>query len=230
MDPYIKKHPVIEARGLCMRYPSGDGFIDVLQDADIILESGEFVAIMGASGSGKSTLMHILGCLEKPSAGAYRMAGDDVTTLNDAALSMVRATRIGFIFQAYNLIPHCTILENAALPFMYHPDPIPARQVQKRAVAALEKVGLSNRMSHRPGRLSGGEMQRAAIARALVIDPLLVLADEPTGNLDADTTRGILDLFETLNTRGVTLLVVTHDRQVAERAGRVLLLKNGRLQ
>jgi putative ABC transport system ATP-binding protein len=185
---------------------------------------------MGASGSGKSTLMHILGCLERPQAGSYRLAGDNITALNDTALSRLRAARIGFVFQAYNLIPHFTILENTALPFMYHPDPVPPREVKARAAAALEKVGLADRISHQPGRLSGGEMQRAAIARALVIDPLLVLADEPTGNLDADATGSILDLFGTLNARGATLLVVTHDPKVAERAGRILHLENGRLQ
>ena len=230
MNPCIKKKPVINARGLYMRYPSGEGFIEVLRQADITLEAGEFVAVMGASGSGKSTLMNILGCLEKPTAGSYFLAGDHITELDDAALSRIRAARIGFVFQAYNLIPHCTILENTALPFMYHPDPVSAREVRARSAAALEKVGLGHRLSHQPGRLSGGEMQRAAIARALVIDPLLVLADEPTGNLDADTTSGILDLFGNLNARGVTLLVVTHDSRVAKKAGRVLFLENGRLQ
>ncbi len=230
MDPYNTKNPVIDARGLCMRYPSGDEFIEVLRHADITLNAGEFVAITGASGSGKTTLMHILGCLEKPTAGSYFLAGDRVSALDDAALSRIRASRIGFVFQAYNLIPHCTILENTALPFMYHPHPFPIREIKCRAAAALERVGLATRLSHTPGRLSGGEMQRAAIARALVIDPLLVLADEPTGNLDAETTAGILDLFETLNARGVTLLVVTHDSQVAGRAERVLSLENGRLQ
>lgn len=225
-----EKTQVIDARGLCMRYPSGEGAIEVLRHADIAMGAGEFAAIMGASGSGKSTLMHILGCLEKPHAGSYLLAGDNITALDDAALSRLRAARIGFVFQAYNLIPHCTILENTALPFMYHPDPIPDREVKARATAALEKVGLADRLSHKPGRLSGGELQRAAIARALVIDPLLVLADEPTGNLDADTTGSILDLFETLNARGVTLLVVTHDPKVAERAGRILYLENGRLR
>ncbi len=228
--PPSEKAPVIDARGLCMRYPSGEGVIDVLRHVDIALGTGEFAAIMGASGSGKSTLMHILGCLERPQAGSYLLAGDNIMALDDAALSRVRAARIGFVFQAYNLIPHCTILENTALPFMYHPDPITDREVKARATAALEKVGLADRLSHKPGRLSGGEMQRAAIARALVIDPLLVLADEPTGNLDANTTESILDLFESLNARGVTLLVVTHDPKVAERAGRILCIENGCLQ
>jgi putative ABC transport system ATP-binding protein len=230
MTPQDETKPVINARGLYMQYPSGEGVIDVLRHVDITMAPGEFAAIMGASGSGKSTLMHILGCLERPCAGSYHLAGNHVGVLDDAALSRLRATRIGFVFQACNLIPQCTILENTELPFMYQPDPVSPRQVKARAIEALEKVGLGHRLSHKPGRLSGGELQRAAIARALVIDPLLVLADEPTGNLDVAATNNILDLFGTLNSLGVTLLVVTHDAKVAERADRVLYLENGRLQ
>jgi putative ABC transport system ATP-binding protein len=217
---------IIVGRGLCKSYPSGDDRVHPLRGVDISLYPGQFIAIMGPSGSGKSTLLHILGLLEKPDAGSYYLQGNDVSCLDDRELSRIRASGIGFVFQAYNLIAQCNLAENVAMPFLYAPDP-PA-DAQERAMAALEEVGLSGRKTHRPNQLSGGEMQRAAIARALVIDPLLVLADEPTGNLDTENARGILKLFRRMNEKGTALVVVTHDADVAREADLILHIKDGR--
>ncbi len=219
--------PLIEARGLHKSYPSGDDRVHPLREVDLTLPAGEFLAVMGPSGSGKSTLLHILGCLDRPDAGSYCLDGRDTARLDDRELSLLRACRIGFVFQAYNLIAQCTLAENVAMPFLYHTDP-PA-DANERTLAAIDRVGLSSRKTHRPDQLSGGEMQRAAIARALVIDPLVVLADEPTGNLDSDNTRVVLDLFKQINGRGTSLVVVTHDRDVARAADRVLHIRDGQI-
>ena len=217
--------PLIQAKDLHKSYPSGDDRVYPLRGVDITLYPDQFVAIMGPSGSGKSTLMHILGCLERPDSGSYFLNGRDTAGLDDKALSLIRACRIGFIFQAFNLIPQCTLMENIAMPFMYHTHP--PDNIRERVLAALDQVGLSKRITHRPNQLSGGEMQRAAIARALVIDPLIVLADEPTGNLDADNTREVLKIFRRINEKGTSLIVVTHEDDVARAADQVLHIHNG---
>jgi putative ABC transport system ATP-binding protein len=218
---------LVHARNLGKTYARGTRTVQALAGVDLDIRAGESVAITGPSGSGKSTLMHILGCLDTPSTGHYLLAGEDVAALPDRELSRLRAERIGFVFQRFNLIPQLTILQNVALPFMYRTettDPLGcARQ-------ALEKVGLGNRLEHRPAELSGGELQRAAIARSLVTDPLLILADEPTGNLDSHTAAGILDLFAGLHAAGATLAIVTHNPEVADICQRTLTLRDGMLQ
>jgi len=219
--------PIIMAKGLHKSYPSGEDRVSPLQGIDITLNKGQFVAIMGPSGSGKSTLLHILGCLDRPDKGSYCFNGRDTALIDDDALSILRASRIGFVFQTYNLIPQCTLMENIAMPFLYHPEPPDnAREI---ALLSLQKVGLAERSMHRPDQLSGGEMQRAAIARALVVNPLLILADEPTGNLDAENSRGILKIFKEMNENGTSLVVVTHDHGVARAADRVLYINDGRI-
>ncbi len=215
------------AQGLSKRYKSGHNFVHPLIDLDITLFPGQFIAIMGPSGSGKSTLLHILGCLDRPDKGTYHLSDKDVSGLNDQELSHLRATQIGFVFQAYNLIAQCTLLENVTMPFLYHPR-LPDN-VGEKALTALDQVGLSARKNHKPNQLSGGEMQRAAIARALVINPLVVLADEPTGNLDNENSRSILKIFKQMHSRGTSLLVVTHDQEVAKAADRILYINNGRI-
>ncbi len=219
--------PLILAKGLCKRYPSGDAWVRPLQDADIKVYPDQFVAIMGPSGSGKSTLLHILGFLDRPDKGAYCFNGQDISLLEDDALSLLRASRVGFVFQTFNLISQCTLLENIMMPFLYHPEP--PENAREVALIALQKVGLAERRMHRPDQLSGGEMQRAAIARALVVNPIVILADEPTGNLDAENTRGILKIFKEMNENGTSLVVVTHDIEVARAAHRVLFINDGRL-
>ncbi len=216
---------LIEARGLVKTYLRGERSLTVLRGVDLEVSGGDFVAVMGPSGSGKTTLLHILGCLDRPSAGHYRLAGRDVTELSDRALSRIRARDIGFVFQTFNLIPSLTLQENVALPFAY----AGGGAFRERVRQAMAQVGLSERRDHRPAALSGGEMQRAAIARALAIGPRLILADEPTGNLDTDTTRDILDLFAYMHAGGATIIMVTHDRDVAAVARRRVLLTDGLL-
>jgi len=222
-----QKSPLIAARGLCKSYQSGSNWVYPLKQIDLTLYPGQFVAIMGPSGTGKSTLLHILGCLDRPDKGTYYLGDKNTLVLNDQELSLLRATRIGFVFQAYNLIAQCTLLENVTLPFLYHPSP--PENIEENALAALEQVGLFSRKDHKPNQLSGGEMQRAAIARALVINPLMVLADEPTGNLDSENTKSILKIFEQMHLKGTSLLVVTHDMEVAKAADRILYIHDGRI-
>ena len=217
--------PIVEARGLTREYEMGAGRVVALADVELDVTAGEYVAIMGPSGSGKSTLLHLLGCLDRPTRGVYRLGGEDVAGLPDRALSRIRGTRIGFVFQTFNLAPQLTVMENVAMPFLYQNG---ARDVERRVAEAVERVGLADRAAHRPPELSGGERQRAAIARALVVEPLLILADEPTGNLDSATGARILDLFGELNAQGTTLLVATHDPEVAARCRRTLRLADGR--
>ncbi|MBI5523393.1 MAG: ABC transporter ATP-binding protein [Desulfarculus sp.] len=190
------------------------------------MAGGEYLAIMGASGSGKSTLLTLLGCLDRPSRGSYHLAGQDVSQMGDRELSRLRANHIGFIFQTFNLLPQLTVAENVALPFLYRQQS--PELVKNQVEQAIIRVGLGHRQDHRPAQLSGGEMQRVAIARALAIKPWLILADEPTGNLDSQNSQAILALFQELNSQGVTLVVVTHDPQVAARAGRTIHLLDGR--
>jgi putative ABC transport system ATP-binding protein len=219
---------MLEVSDLCKRYVLAGREVAVLDRLDLQVEAGEFVAIRGASGSGKSTLLHVLGCLDRPSAGDYRFAGQPMQMLDDDALSAFRANDVGFVFQSFHLLPELTARENVALPFLYRGGVAEAGGDAEQAVSeALAQVGLSERAEHLPAQLSGGEMQRVAIARAVVKRPRLLLADEPTGNLDSATGREILDLLAGLNRGGTTLILVTHDASVANRAGRQLLLRDG---
>jgi len=217
---------IVEARSLSKSFALAGREVPVLHALDLAVERGDFVAVTGASGSGKSTLLHILGGLDRPSEGSYRFDGRDMSALDDDERSRLRASHIGFVFQSFHLLPQLSVLENVALPFLYAP--ARARDARERAGAALAKVGLSHRLAHRPSELSGGEMQRAAIARAIVVDPELVLADEPTGNLDSTTGAQILDVLAALNDAGTSLVLVTHDHDVAARARRRMHLKDGR--
>jgi len=217
---------MIETSKLSKSFHLAGHDVPVLHGLDLAVDRGEFVAVTGASGSGKSTLLHILGGLDRPSAGTYSFDGREMSALDDDERSRLRASHIGFVFQSFHLLPQLSVLENVALPFLYAPDG--ARDARDRAAAALAKVGLSHRLAHRPAELSGGEMQRAAIARAIVVDPELVLADEPTGNLDSATGAQILDALGALNDAGATLVLVTHDHDVAARARRRMHLKDGR--
>lgn len=201
--------------------------VHALRGVDLEVAHGELVAIMGPSGSGKSTLLHLLGCLDRPSEGRYRLDGLGVESLGDTSLSRVRNERIGFVFQAYNLIPQHTVLENVELPLIYRGD---GRRVRgQRSLEILRQVGLGDKVRRRPMELSGGESQRVAIARALAVEPLLLLADEPTGNLDSETGEGILGLFVEMNKRGTTILIVTHNSDVASRVRRVIEMRDGKI-
>ena len=217
---------VIETHNLTKVYPMGDTEVHALRGVSIEIREGEMVAIMGPSGSGKSTLMAILGALDKPSGGSYRLDGQEIAQMREDQLARVRNARIGFVFQQFNLLPRSTALANAALPLVYNG--ASARVRVERARRALELVGLGDRLDHRPTELSGGEQQRVAIARALVNNPSIVLADEPTGNLDSKTGDEIMALFHQLHReRGITLIVVTHDPEVAARTERVIYLRDG---
>ena len=199
--------------------------VRALREVDLSVREGEYIALMGPSGSGKSTLMNILGCLDIPSTGSYRLEGREVGTLGGEDLARIRGRRIGFIFQTFNLLPRMTALENVELPLHYQ-----RRPARDAAMAALEAVGLANRALHRPTQLSGGERQRVAIARAIVARPAIILADEPTGNLDSQSGGEILQIFDGLARKGVTLILVTHDRSVAEHAERIVHLRDGRIE
>ena len=220
---------VIRLENVTKTYHSPGAAIEVhaLRGVSLAVHQGEYVAIVGASGSGKSTLMNILGCLDRVTSGTYWLYGQDVSTLDDDALSDVRGRRIGFIFQSFNLIASQTVLENLEVPMFYQG--VPAAERRTRALAAAEQVGLGQRWHHRPSELSGGQQQRVAIARALVNDPVMVLADEPTGNLDSQTGQSILALLEQLNAAGMTVIMVTHDKDVAARCHRSVELKDGRI-
>ena len=220
--------PVIEARSLSKTYALGADRVEALKAVDLTVQAGEHVAIMGPSGSGKSTLMNLLGCLDTATSGTYRLDGEDVSGLRDDALADIRNRKVGFVFQTFNLLPRFSALANVELPMVYAGVP-PARR-RERAEEVLARVGLSDRMRHRPAELSGGQRQRVAVARALAMDPAIVLADEPTGNLDSRVGDEILDLFEAQNReRGVTLLVITHDPRVAARARRRVEILDGRI-
>jgi putative ABC transport system ATP-binding protein len=216
---------VIDATGLTKVYVMGETNVLALDGIDLQVKRGEFVALMGASGSGKSTLLHLLGCLDRPSAGTYRLEGKEVSRLTADQRAHVRNVRIGFIFQMFNLLPNATALENVILPLLYQGVRNDARQ---RSLSVLAELGLESRLGHLPSQLSGGQRQRVAIARALVTDPSLVLADEPTGNLDSATGREILQLLARMHQRGRTILLVTHDMQVAEYAQRLLYMQDGK--
>ena len=204
-----------------------DMVVEALRGVTLRIEEGEYLAIMGASGSGKSTLLNLLGCLDRPTSGRYLLGGEDVSQLSDGELSEVRGRRIGFVFQSFNLIPQLSALDNIEVPLFYQG--MHRRERRRRATALAEQVGLGQRARHKPMELSGGEQQRVAIARALANDPLIILADEPTGNLDSKTGLDILTIFDDLASRGRTLIVVTHDENIARRTHRTVRLADGRV-
>jgi putative ABC transport system ATP-binding protein len=208
-------------------YRSGSLEVRALLEVSMVIREGEFVAIAGPSGSGKSTLMHIIGCLDVPSSGTYRLAGQDVSTMNEEQLADVRNRRIGFVFQQFNLLPSLSALRNVELPLGY--SGVGRGERRDRAIAALEKVGLADRVEHRPGELSGGQQQRVAVARALVTEPALILADEPTGNLDSTSTAEVLGLFQDVHASGRTIVLITHEHDIAAAAGRIVNIFDGRI-
>lgn len=221
----MKPNPVIHVEGLQRRYVMGDAHIDALRAVDLDVFGDDYVAIMGQSGSGKSTLMNIIGCLDRPTAGDYWLNGARVSTMDDRQLARIRNREIGFIFQTFNLLPRMTALANVEVPLVY--SGIKKKQRVEMASTALERVGLGDRMTHRPSQMSGGQRQRVAIARALVTNPSIVLADEPTGNLDSATGEEIMRLFDKLHDEGNTLIVVTHEQHIADHANRVVRLSDG---
>lgn len=219
---------LIALREVHKRYQLGEVPVHALRGIDLTIDRGEFVAVMGTSGSGKSTLMNILGCLDTPSGGEYRLAGHDVSRLSRDQLARVRNRLLGFVFQSFNLLSRTSALDNVELPLLYAN--IPARERHARARAALQRVGLGARLDHFPNQLSGGQQQRVAIARALVSEPQLILADEPTGNLDSETSRDIMQLLQTLGNSGITVVLVTHEPDIAQHAARVITLRDGQLR
>ena len=218
---------IIEASELRKTYQVGEVQVHALDGLDVRIEKGAYIALMGPSGSGKSTLMNVLGCLDTPTSGEYVLNGNDVSSLSDDELAEIRNKEIGFVFQTFNLLPRHTALENVALPMIYAG--VPKVERLQRAERVLKKVGLCDRMDHRPNELSGGQRQRVAVARALVMNPSIILADEPTGNLDSVTSDGIMELFSEINKDGNTVIVVTHEEDIAAHAERVIRLKDGKI-
>jgi putative ABC transport system ATP-binding protein len=219
----MSEPPVLEVRDVTKHYRMGVEVVRALDGVSLAIRRGEYVAIMGASGSGKSTLLNILGCLDLPTSGQYFLGGEDVARLSQSALAMVRGRRVGFVFQTFELLARATALKNVELPLIYSRTP----NRRQRALEALRRVGLGDRIDHRPNELSGGQRQRVAIARALAQKPDILLADEPTGNLDSKTGQDILALFEQLNREGQTIVIVTHDANIAQRCRRVIRLSDG---
>jgi putative ABC transport system ATP-binding protein len=220
---------IIEIRQLKKDYHIGEVTVHALRGVDLQIKEGEFVAIMGVSGSGKSTMLNILGCLDKPTSGDYFLDGVNVNTMNKDELARLRNKKLGFVFQAYNLLPRTTALENVELPLFYN-SRVKSKERLERSVNALEAVGLKSRMGHMPNQLSGGQQQRVAIARSLVNDPVLILADEPTGNLDTRTSYELMELFQDLNDKGRTIVFVTHEPDIARFAKRNVLFRDGKIQ
>jgi len=232
MQPTAAAHaapspPVLELHGIHKVYGSGDARVHALRGVSLTVRPGDFVAIMGSSGSGKSTLMNVLGCLDRPSAGRFLFAGTDVATLSRNRRANLRNRHIGFVFQSFNLLARTSALENVEMPLLYHPRPLRARDMRRRAWEALARVSLQDRLHHHPNQLSGGQQQRVAIARALVNQPALLLADEPTGNLDSATSLEIMALFQQLNRDGLTVVLVTHEKDISRCARRLLVMRDG---
>ena len=219
---------VVEMHDITTVYGEGEAEVRAVDGISLTVEPGEYVAIMGASGSGKSTVMNIIGALDVATSGTYKIDGVDIGDLDDDALSLVRNRRIGFIFQAFNLIPRMSAASNVELPLMYRG--VRRSERRRRALDALAKVGLADRSHHQPNELSGGQQQRVAVARALAMEPSLMLADEPTGNLDSRSTADVLDLLDEIHTEGKTIVIITHEDDVAERAGRVVTLRDGKVE
>jgi len=220
--------PIAELENVTRVYRMGANEVRALDGISFTFRAGEYWSVMGSSGSGKSTLLNVLGCIDRPSAGVYRIGGEDTSALDDDELSELRSRRLGFIFQSYNLIQQLTVLENVMVPLLYQDDP--PEDGEERARALADRLGIGNRLEHRPNELSGGQQQRVAIARALVNEPDLILADEATGNLDSQTARDILSLLDELHREGRTIVFVTHEASVGERAEHMLRLKDGRIE
>jgi putative ABC transport system ATP-binding protein len=220
--------PILQIQDVRKTYQMGPVTVEALRGISFDIEQGEYVSIMGPSGCGKSTLLNVLGCLDRPSTGHYFLGGDDVSRLGDDTLSEIRSSRLGFIFQSYNLIRHLTVVENIEVPLFYQG--VPEHESRALAIELANRVGLEHRLDHKPFELSGGQQQRVAIARALVNDPLLILADEPTGNLDTSSGQEILKIFEDLNQGGKTLVLVTHDPEVGKRTSRTIRLRDGLIE
>jgi len=219
--------PILRLEDVGKTYRSGSLEVAAVRGVTLTVREGEFVSVMGPSGSGKSTLMHIIGCLDTPTTGSYHLAGEDVSTMREGALADVRNRRIGFVFQQFNLLSTMSAWRNVELPLVYAG--LPRAERRRRAVDALTRVGLADRLDHRPGELSGGQQQRVSVARALVTDPQLILADEPTGNLDSAATADVLDLFDELQAQGRTIVLITHEHDVSARAQREVHMRDGRL-
>jgi putative ABC transport system ATP-binding protein len=225
MDPIPP--PVAELIHVSKVYGSGDTEVRALNDLSLTVQQGDYLAVMGTSGSGKSTAMNILGCLDRPSSGSYRLNGTEVDSLDDDQLADLRNQQLGFVFQQFHLLPQLSAIDNVMLPMIYAR--VPKEERRQRALAALDRVGLSNRVENKPNQLSGGQQQRVALARAIINEPAMLLADEPTGALDSETTDGVLALFGDLNAQGITILLVTHETEVGARADRVVHFRDGRI-
>jgi putative ABC transport system ATP-binding protein len=222
--------PIIQTHDLQKVYGMGDIQVAALAGVEVCIDEGEFVAIMGPSGSGKSTLMNILGCLDRPTNGRYILAGEDVSRLNKVQLAAIRNRRLGFIFQSFNLLSRTSALRNVMLPLVYkRQETLTPKEREEKAMAALESVGLADRAHHEPNEMSGGQRQRVAVARALVNDPVLLMADEPTGNLDSKTGLEIMELFHELHSRGRTIVMVTHESEIADETERTITLYDGKI-